>query len=320
MKNNIFNELQLSSLLLSLEKGDCPVKFTYITESGAQAWNQIETHRTSNWWKYTENELLKENIENYLYDMWNPKEICFFDFWCGTGKTVKWMLGKLCEKWFIIHYHAFDISENIIQLAKETIWDLWENYTFNYTVLDFETYNLTSLLVEIRKEYKNFPVIGMLLGNTLWNFDSMERIISNITEAFRMQDRLIIGIEKSEVSNEKRMTEMLAPYKNNLGFSLAFSTLELFWVARSIWEYNVLYNNSKNTVEGYFELNKDATITLWSNTVKFEKWDKIRLFKSTKMNETQFCQLILNLDLRIASMKTDCNNRLIQMLIWAKRY
>jgi hypothetical protein len=32
MQNNVFNEAQESALALSLEKGNCPLKYSYITE------------------------------------------------------------------------------------------------------------------------------------------------------------------------------------------------------------------------------------------------------------------------------------------------
>ena len=111
MVNEVFNESQLSALSLALEKWDCPVKFTYITSKGADAWNEIEIQRAKNWWNYAEYELLRDNIDIYLQDIWSPQEIALFDFWCWTGKTVKWMLEKLCNEGLKVHYHAFDISE-----------------------------------------------------------------------------------------------------------------------------------------------------------------------------------------------------------------
>lgn len=228
MATSIFSEAQTSALSLALEKGDCPIKYTYITEKGAKAWNEIEIARAQNGGNYAEYELLRDNIDTYLQDIGNPQEIAFFDFGCGTGKTVKGMLERLQKKGLTIHYHAFDISQEIIDICRETVGDLGSNYDFDQTILDFETSNLTQTLFEIREKYNNVPVIGLLLGSTIGNFDSVERIITNIMQSFRIQDRMIIGAEKFDISNEKRMSVMMDGYRHDIALNLVFSTLEYF--------------------------------------------------------------------------------------------
>lgn len=320
MKNQIFNKNQISALTLSLEKSISPLKYSYITEKWAKWWYKIEKDRAKKWWNYAEYELLRDNIDIYLWDIWNPKEVCFFDFWCGTLNTPKWMLEKLVKRWIKVHYHWFDISQNIIKLAKSNIGELWNNYTFNSTILDFEIFNLSNILIDIRNSYNNLPVIGMLLWNTIWNFDSIERIILNIMESFRIEDRMIIWIEKSDLNNEKRMNHMIEWYKSKDVFNLTFSTLEFFWVNSSEWSYNVIFNKEKNVIEWYFQLNNDLELKIWNKIINFEEWDKIKLFQSKKMNESSFTKLLLDLDLRIWSTRTNIKDTFIQAMIWAKKY
>jgi len=320
MKKELFDKNQISSLILSLEKSISPLKYSYITEKWAKWWEIIEKNRAKIGWNYAEYELLKDNIDIYLQDIWNPQEICFFDFWCWTWNTSKWMLEKLIKKWIIVHYHWFDISENIIKLAKKNIWNLWKNYTFNSTILDFETFNLSNILIDIRNSYNNIPVIGMLLWNTIWNFDSMERIIINIMDSFRIQDRMIIWVEKSDLNNEKRMNEMIEWYKSSNVFNVLFSTLEYFWLNKINWKYNVFFNKEKNSIEWYFQLINSVTLSIWDNDLIFWKWDKIKLFQSKKMNEGSLTNLLLDLDLRIWSTRTNIKNTFIQTMIWSKKY
>lgn len=320
MKNQIFDKNQISALTLSLEKSVSPLKYSYITEQWANWWDKIEKERAKSWWNYAEYELLRDNIDIYLQDIWNPKEVCFFDFWCGTWSTPKWMLEKLIKRWIIIHYHWFDISEKIIKLAKKSIWNLGDNYTFNSTVLDFETFNLSNTLIDIRNSYNNVPVIGMLLWSTIWNFDSIERIILNIMEAFRIEDRMIIWIEKSDLNNEKRMNQMVKWYKSKDVFNIVFSTLEYLWLKRSEWDYNVIFNKEKNVIEWYFQLINNLKLRIWEKLISFEKWDKIKLFQSKKMNENSFTKLFLDLDLRIWSTRTNIKDTFIQAMIGSKKY
>ena len=320
MKNQIFDKNQISALTLSLEKSISPLKYLYITEEWAKWWDKIEKDRAKMWWNYAEYELLKDNIDIYLQDIWNPKEVCFFDFWCGTWNTPRWMLEKLVKRWIIVHYHWFDISKNIIKLAKKNIWNLWDNYTFNSTILDFETFNLSNILIDIRDSYNNIPVIGMLLWSTIWNFDSVERIIVNIMEAFRIEDRMIIWIEKSDLNNEKRMKEMIEWYKSKDVFNVIFSTLKYFWLKKTEWNYDVFFNKEKNVIECYFQLLNDTQLTVWKNKIFFEKWDKIKILQSKKMNESSFAKLLLDLDFRIWSTRTNIKDTFIETMICSKRY
>ena len=279
----IFTENQISAIILSLEKNISPLKYSYITKKWTEAWNNIEEDRIKLWWNYAEYELLQNNIEMYLDDIWNPEEICFFDFWCWTWNTPKWMINKLLKKGIKVNYHWFDISENILKISKNNIGSMWKNYRYNSTILDFENFNLSNILIEIRNNYWNIPVIWMLLWNTIWNFNSIERILINIMESFRIKDRMVIWIEKSDLNNDKRMENMINWYKSENVFNLSFSTLEYFWL-------------------------------------KKEKWDKIKLFQSKKMNESTLTALLLWLDFRVASTRTNLKNTFIQSMIWAKRY
>ncbi len=316
----IFNENQISAINLSLEKAISPLKYCYITDNGSNAWSNIEIDRIKLGWNYAEYELLKDNIEMYLDDIWNPLEICFFDFWCWIWNTTKWMLEKLLEKWVKVNYHWFDISEKILKIAKNNIGYLWKNYTFNSTILDFENFNLSNILIEIRNSYWNIPVIWLLLWNTIWNFDSIDRILINIMESFRLKDRMIIWIEKSDLNNEKRMKEMKDWYKSDDVFNLAFSTLEYFWLLKERWNYNVIFNTEKNMIEWFFQLKEKVILNIDWNEIFYEKWDKIKLFQSKKMNEYTITRLLLWLDYRVASIRTNLKNTFIQTMISAKRY
>ena len=54
--------------------------------------------------------------------------------------------------------------------------------------------------------------------------------------------------------------------------------------------------------------------------IHFEKWDKIKLLQSKKMNESSLAQLLLSLDLRIASTRTNLKDTFIQTMVGAKKY
>lgn len=227
---------------------------------------------------------------------------------------------KLIDLWVSVHYHAFDISPEILKLCEANLGKLWKNYTFNSTILDFESSNLVNILSEVRNQYNNIPVLWWMLWSTIWNFDSMEKIITNITDAFRIEDKLIVGIEKVDVSDDRRKQQVVEAYTNEITADLTFSTLEYFGLNKNQWEWKVIFNNKNTTIEVYFELYEEVNINVWSKNLWFLKSDRIKLAQSKKLNEPQFAQMFLDLDLRIASMRTNTKNTFIEMLLSPKKY
>lgn len=317
---NIFTKSEESIISLYLEKWDSPLKYAYKTEKGSRSWEQIEIERTTKWSNFAEHDLLVNNTEVYLQELWNPSELVIFDFWSGSWDTIKGILEKLLSLWIIVHYHAFDISENIINICKKNIWTLWDKYTFDATLLDFETSNLVNILSDIRWKYNNIPVMGMLLWNTIWNFESMERVIANIIDGFRLSDRLVVWIEKIDISDDRRKENMLQTYHNQLVYDFTFSTLEYYGIYLSDGECVVIFNNKEVAIEIYFEFKKQRKIIIWEHKVNFNIWDRVKLWRSKKLNESEFAQLFLDLDLRIANMRTNEKNTFMEIMVAPKKY
>ena len=316
MKNkkvNIFTSSDLSIIELSLKKGILPIKYSYKTKQWAKYWSEIEKIRAKNNWRHVESELLENNIDLYLNELWNPSEICFFDFWCWVWNTIKPTIVKCLEKGIKVNYHWFDISEEIIKLAKENIWKLWKNYNFETEILDFEIDNLSNKLNIIRQGYNNIPVIWMVLWNTIWNFDSMERILINIMSAFRIEDRLILWIEKKQDDIEK----ILEWYKLKIVKKLTTSLVNFIWISELKYLYKIIFNKEKSRVEWYIKLKEDIITNI---NIKLKKWMKIQIFKSRKMNELELSKLFLELDYRIASLRTNKKDTFVQIMIGNKEY
>jgi uncharacterized SAM-dependent methyltransferase len=109
-------------------------------------------------------------------------------------------------------------------------------------------------------------------------------------------------------------------YDNILVNELTFSTLEYFWMTRKQWEWNVIFNNKNIAIEMYFELSEDFLLNTWNKEISFTKWDRIKLAQSKKLNESQFSQMFLDLDLRIANMRTNSKNTFIEIMLSPKKY
>ena len=319
--DNILTLEQKSTLLLKLEKWECPVKYSYIFDEWALLWDKIERKRIKKSWEYSESELLEKNIEIYLNELWNPSKLCIFDFWCWTWNTIKWMLDILIKKWIYIYYHWFDISNEILKIAELNFSKYKWKINFNSSILDFETDNLITKINEVRKDYHKIPVLGMLLWNTVWNFDSTERVISNIMDSLRLEDRFIIWIEQSNINNEDKIEKMILWYKSKLVYDLSFTTLKYLWFKENDWKYFVKFNKNNNTIEWFIKLNINKKIKILDNEIFFNKSEKIKIFHSKKLNSQELSKLIVSdLWYRIWNLSTNLEDTYCQVLIQTKKY
>jgi uncharacterized SAM-dependent methyltransferase len=316
--STVFSSQQLSSLILWLEKWDIPVKYSYMTKKWSISREKLEKIRTKEWQSYADALLLHDSIEIYLQELWNPKEIALFDFGCWTGETVKKTLYKLWTLWIWVKYHAFDISQNIIDLCKENISHI-ENCVFNYTLIDFEISNLVNVLYDIRLKYNNIPVLWLLLWNTVWNFNSMERILTNILEAFRVWDKLCVWIERADIYNKRWYQNMINVYNSDEVAHVMTSTIEELWFNLTHWKYEAIFNERLSAVEWFFIIEKNFTIEIWGKVFSFSPWERIRLAQSKKIDEKWFSELFLELDMRIANLRTNDANTYLQALISSKK-
>jgi len=315
----IYSVQQLWSIALWLEKWDIQVKYAYMNDVWSQARKRIEKKRSIDEWStFADSELFADTYDLYLQELGSPNEIVIFDFWCWTWETVKSALKKIIDTWVKVKYHAFDLSSNIIELCRSNL-DSIEWLFFDATIIDFEFSNLVELLAEVRNRYNNAPVLWLLLWNTVWNFNSMERVLTNILEAMRLWDKFLIWIERSDVTNSRWIARMIQSYQNNDVTELVTSTLSELWVDVGIWEIEYIFNQQKSALEIFFIFEGNTSITLLGQTISFKIGERLRLAVSHKINEESLSKIFSTLDVRIANIRTNTSNTYLQALISPKR-
>lgn len=310
-----YTEQQINDIFFNLQKWECPVKFIYINPEWANAWETIETQSKS----YQDGEILEKSITTYLNELWGAKEIAIFDFWCGIGNNIKQALLFLTQNNYTIHYHAFDISQEIIKKCTQNLINTIPNLSIDATIIDFETTNLIPIMFDIRKKYNNIPVLWLFLGNTVWNFSSMERVISNIMDSLRLEDRLVIWLQRVELNNKRRLENTIKYYEKNIIQEILFSVLKYLWIKNNQGNYYVEFDYKTNSIECYFEFNIQTILQYDTLEAKFEPWERVRIGKSTKRDESNFTKTLLDLNLRIASLNTSYDNNYLQVLVSNKR-
>lgn len=53
----------------------------------------------------------------------------------------------------------------------------------------------------------------------------MERVLSNIIEAFRLEDRLVVGIERADLQNNRWYEKMIKSYNEEIVYNVPMSTI-----------------------------------------------------------------------------------------------
>jgi hypothetical protein len=316
----MFTKLQLNKIYHWLWKWYIPIKYSYITNNWAKFWSKLEDEKKNcNWWINYDLNLLLDSINLYISELNNKDEIIFFDFWAWLWNTVIPTIRQLIQKWYKVYYHAFDISEKIISLLKNNFKVNNIKINFNYTIIDFEEKDLSEIIFEVRKKYKNKPILWLFLWNTIWNFLSIERVLFNIMDALDLKDKLVIWIERVDLQNQRWLNSMLNWYKTKFSHDHDFATLKYLWFKQEYWNFDVIFNNINSSVETYFIFKKNFEIKLDWKKYKFNTWEKIKLFHSKKVNEEEFSKILIGLDLRICNLRTSKDNLHLQSLVENKK-
>jgi uncharacterized SAM-dependent methyltransferase len=289
----MFTKLQLNKIVHQLEKWNIPIKYSYISEEWAKAWENLENNdETCNWGFNYDSNLLQNTIDLYISELEIDKEINLFDFGSWIWKTIVPTIKYLEEKWYKINYHAFDISENIIELLKQNFIKNNVNIKVNYTIIDFEDKDLSECIFEARWNYNNWPILGLFLWNTIWNLNSIEKVLSNIMDSLELRDKLLIWIERVDLENDRWMNNMLEWYKTDNSQKHDFATLKYLWFEKEYWDFKIVFNKTKLSIEDYFIFKKDYKIEINWEIFNFKKWEKIKIFSSKKINEEEFSKIL----------------------------
>lgn len=316
----MFTKLQLNKILLWLQKWNIPIKYSYITEKWANTWSLLEDEKkTCNWWLNYDKDLLLDTIDLYISELNIENEITLFDFWAWIWNTTLPVIKYLLNKWFIINYHAFDISENIIKLLKQNLKDNNIEINIDYTIIDFEEKDLSESIFEIKQKYNNSGVLWLFLWNTIWNFTSIERVLSNIMDSLDLNDKLVIWIERVDLENDRWLKSMLNWYKNIISSEHDFATLEYLWFKKENWNFETIFNKSLLSVETYFVFRDNLILEMEWKRYMFNEWEKIKIFHSKKINEEEFSKILVWLDLRICNLRTSKDNLYLQVLVENKK-
>lgn len=307
---NIFSDDQLQQISYGINKGNVPVKFTYLTTHGSQSWETIENERVQKGWFSMDSQLFGRSIECYLHELGNPEEIQVIDIWGGVGVTAESILEGFQEKSVGIHYHTIDMSPIMIARCLERIQRVSDSTWWH--LLDIDDGGIGKKIREIKSEHPNVPVLVMILGNTIGNFQSPQALIGQIETGLDICDRIMIGAHVYKPGSEKRILQEYAVEDENIQ-GILMGTLTAVGIHRDNLVPHISWDTVENQVCGYAQVRQDIETKIWVLRISIQKWHDIRVLESRKFNPERL--LLLRWSQRIASLQTDVRGLYSQILL-----
>ncbi len=318
---NTFSNRELSKIHFELSRGDLSTKYNYKTKKGAEAWLKIENLEKEKLYKpYSayESDLLIKNKDVYLNEIWkNSNKIVIFDFWPGEWRAVEGFLKEISKEKKIF-YHSFDISKDILEKNKQKIQKI-TNIEYDSSIIDFEDSSFFELIMETKEKYNN-KILGLLLGNTIGNFSSINSILKNILAPFSIDDKLVLWIAKSDLKNQNWIRETLKWYKSKEVNQFVESTLNYLWISSEQFDYDVEFNEKETSIDMTVIFKENTIIKIKEKEIFFKKDQKIRIGKSEKADDVKMTKIFSDLNIRIANMSTSKDDDYVQFCLSNKTF
>jgi uncharacterized SAM-dependent methyltransferase len=271
----------INSLLTNRE---IPHKFSYMGD-GSEIWREFYANTTKSGSKYYTSNSDSESLDKMLPAISGYLKDCtkinVIDLGCGDGRPLVNLTHSLNTIKEIKNYVAVDISQGMIDLAKENLLASIPNLMIQEEVLDLETASLQDLLYNLKKGDKDVANIIFIIGGTLGIFGEEQkqvRILQNIKDGMDPNDLLIIS---NAVDTVKNRTEFPA-FQNGKGANeLLLNLPAILGIKDYMYKVDLNYNDQLGLREYNLLLKNSLKIIFKENntTVEFDALEKINIWK-----------------------------------------
>lgn len=303
MATNLTN-IQELELLSALEtRSVTPLKFAYLGD-GYKRWSAIMEKSLRDRSVHYEEELLKKESLPFIFREINQgvEAVNVIDFGCGNGIPMLSVFSYLQTKNIpTLRYIPVDISAKMLGQAQRRMKPILKNVEVIPILFDFEKGEILEEIMKTTKR-RNARNYLFLLGNTLGNFDSPEKVLSNLKLSMFTDDALVIG---NEISNLVATQKTLEYYHSKEVYSHTTSTLRSYGMRCRTKEFDVRWNAMERQVEMFLALEKGRRITIAGHTVQFEKGEEILLAVSKKFAEEELVETLNRVGFRLDLFTTN---------------
>jgi uncharacterized SAM-dependent methyltransferase len=298
----MFSSSQISELITAIKgRGEIPLKFDYIGETGSKRWNEIAKKRSEDRQgiNRVEGDLLTAKVGAFVSPFKNLKKLNIIDIGPGDGSSALPLLNSLKKMSVEFRYVPVDISQEILDLATQNIKKIFPKVSIEPVVLDFELGNFADITYKLKSD--GSQNLMLFLGTTLGNQSDRQRILTNFRDSMTSEDFLIIGVE---LVNLNKVDKIVQQYCVKEVEDLVMTVAEYIGIKRDEGKYEVRFNNENHQIEGYFHFSIDKSLEFAGEKITFEKDDKILLFRSLKFTEWIFTKILSEAGFRIELLTT----------------
>ncbi len=294
---------QSSELITSiLGRGEIPLKFVYMTENGARAWNDLAATRGTHDVRginYIEANLLTSKVDSFLHSFAEGSLLNIVDVGCGEGSPVLPLLEALTTRNVQFRYVPVDISQRMLDAAGATVRKVYPHVDIRPKQLDFELGNFADITYELREGGAKNLLLS--LGNTLGNQPDRHRVLTNLRDSMTSDDYVIIGVELVNLSKTEKL---LSQYHGPLVEDFVFAMAQTLGLTHRDGDQLVRFNADENQIELSFKLKKDANLSVGSESIHLEKDEHLLLARSHKFSEWVFVRVLQEAGFRIELLTT----------------
>ncbi|NCP72105.1 L-histidine N(alpha)-methyltransferase [archaeon] len=313
----MLSQKQEFELITSIKAtGEIPLKFAYL-DKGAENWFNISNLRANSKNTINSNEsvLLKKRIQDIIstYDLKDIK-LNIIDLGCGTGEPILPILDYLKENNIVFRYVPIDISNSMLNLAKNNISKKFDVEILPINI-DFEQGQFSDIIYTLKKD--GFNNLLCFLGSTLGNHFNRERVLTNIRDSMGSDDYMLLGVE---LSNIYKTDNIINKYKITGAYNFVMFVPHYLGIKDDQVEYNVAWNILLNQVEQTIYLKDDIYIEIGSEKIKLEKDDFLLIGRSYKFTMGSIVQILQDTGFRVELLMTSLKKDYLITLIQPSRY
>jgi len=310
----VLTRRQEAELVTAIQgRGEIPLKFAYLGE-GAKNWDRIAKERAAGEGVNSiQAKLLKKRVDDFLSTLGAKNGINIVDIGCGNGTPVVPILEHLKTKNIKFNYVPLDISQEIIDLASETILKNFPGTQCKPILMDFESGQFSDLMYDLKKD--GFVNLMFFLGNTLGNHSDMSRVLSNFRDSMTSKDYLILGLE---LTNLSRIQWLFPQYENEGVENLVTKIIKDLGV--NSFKYDVSWNEKYRQIEMRAILNKEFKVEVAGEKFTLHKNENILLGRSVKFTEYTVTKLLSDVGFRTELLTTAEDGSFLLSMIQPTRY
>lgn len=296
-------------------RGEIPLKFAYLGE-GASNWDKIATQRTdSGGINSAEANLLEKRIEDFVSTLSADQGINVIDIGCGNGYPVFPVLKYLTEKNIKHVYVPLDISQEMLDLAVETVSKEFPNIESKPFQIDFELGQFSDIMYDLKKD--GSVNLMLFLGSTLGNHSDLSRVLTNFRDSMTSKDFMIVGVE---LTNLIKAQNIIHHYEGKAVENFISFTLDYLKVPRKDYKIDVSWNTQENQVEIRAALQKDILLEIAQEKFTLNKGESLLLSRSKKFSESVVTKLLSDVGFRTELLTTNSERGYLLTMVQPTRY